>query len=273
MLQIMSEKKPFDLHMHTTASDGVYSPAEMVRKGHEAGLKLIAITDHDTLAGIEEGKAEAEKLGITFISGVEISTKYEGISVDILGYGVTSNARLNDVLLSLRDGREDRALRIIQKFNDIGMPITMEDVLEFSGKGVIARPHIARAIVKKGYVNEYQKVFDDYLADGKPCCIDKVILTPQEGIELIRESGGVAVLAHPVLIGDDELVGRLIEENHFDGIEVWHRKQDFNDQKRYMEMAQQYGLMTTGGSDFHTDEHKLGQFGINWNEIIVDRGA
>ncbi len=268
-MTLLTELKPFDLHLHTYASDGIYSPAEMVRKASEAGIKTIAITDHDTLAGIEEAQRTGEKFGVRVIPGVELSTKYDGKSVDILGYNVSANDTLNDVLIGLRDGREDRALRIIKKFTEIKMPITMDDIREFSQGGVIARPHIAKAIVKKGYISDYQSVFDNYLADGKPCAIEKVIISPQEGIDLIHQSGGIAVLAHPILTGDDDFIRELLSNFNFDGIEVWHRKQTKEDNERYKKMAKEFDLIMTGGSDFHNDEHQLGVFGFEKMEECV----
>lgn len=260
-LNISRTDMPFDLHTHTTASDGVYSPQQLVEKALQIGLKTIAITDHDTLAGIKPALEAARIVHINVIPGVEISTKYKGKSVDILGYNIVNIEDLHNTLSQFRDQREWRALQIIDRFSEIGMPITIEDVKEFSGKGVVARPHIAKAVVKKGYVDDYQTVFDEYLADGKPCAVDKKVLSPQEGIAYIHNSGGKAVLAHPVLIGDDSLVRELLEEHDFDGIEVWHRKQNEADNQRYKKLAEEFQLAMTGGSDFHNDEHRLGDFG------------
>lgn len=251
----------FDLHMHTTASDGDYPPEKMVEKAKNAGLKTIAITDHDTLNGVARAASEGEKLGIKVIPGVELSTKEGKKSVDILGYGLKESAELEKTLARMREGRENRAERIVAKFTEIGMPITMEDVLKFAGGGVIARPHIAKAVVEKGYVSEVQTVFDKYLADGKPCALPKTVLSPAEGIELIHHAGGVAVLAHPVHLHDDELVKKLLDDYDFDGIEVWHREQDEDANERYGAMAESYNLLKTGGSDFHNDQHQLGNFG------------
>ncbi|BCJ87804.1 PHP domain-containing protein [Effusibacillus dendaii] len=250
----------FDLHMHTTASDGVYAPKDLVRKAKETGLKTIAITDHDTLAGVEEAQQAGMELGLQVLPGVEISTKYKGKNVDILGYNMSDWRNLHDKLAAFRDDREARALQIIQRFAELHMPITLEDVKEFSGEGVIARPHIAKAIVKKGYVSDVQTVFDKYLADGGPAAVDKKILSPQEGIDLIHEAGGYAVMAHPVLIDNDNLVRELLAGCSFDGLEVWHRKHDKQDVKRYKQMAEKYELLVTGGSDFHDDQHDLGSF-------------
>lgn len=252
--------KKFDLHMHTTASDGDYAPADLMRKAADAGLQVIAITDHDTLDGIHEAKKAGKELGIEVIAGVELSTKYNGKTVDILGYDLLKTDELHGLLIRMRRGRENRAQVIIEKFAEINMPLSMEDILEFSQGGVIARPHIAKAIVKKGYVSDYQAVFDEYLADGKPCAIDKVIISPQEGIELIHKAGGKAVLAHPVYLEDDALVEQLLQYD-FDGIEVWHRSHTAGDVQRYKAIAKKHNLLMTGGSDFHHDEHTLGQFG------------
>ncbi|MDR6225284.1 PHP domain-containing protein [Desmospora profundinema] len=263
-MRILNDLKPrtFDLHIHTTASDGVYSPSVIVEKAKEAGLTTIAITDHDTLAGVKEAQTAGERLGLNVIAGVEISTKFEGKTVDILGYHIDRIQELHDALTPYRDFREWRAKKIIEKFCSLNMPITLDDVREFSSNSVIARPHIAKAIVKKGYVTDVQTVFDRYLADGKPAAVEKKVLSPEEGIRLIRQAGGLAVLAHPVYIGDDERIRRLLQIG-FDGIEVWHRSHAPEDTKRYIRLAGEFDLIVTGGSDFHMDEHRLGDFGIS----------
>ncbi len=252
--------RKFDLHMHTTASDGEYLPADLVKKASALGLQIIAITDHDTLEGIPEARRMGNELGIEVIAGVELSTKFEGKTVDILGYYLSELNELHQFLAKMRRARENRAQVILEKFAEIGMPLTMEDILEFSQGGVIARPHIAKAVVKKGYVADYQTVFDEYLADGKPCAIDKTNISPKEGIELIHQAGGKAVLAHPVYLQDDQLVEELLKFP-FDGIEVWHRSHTPEDVQRYDKIAEKKGLIKTGGSDFHSDEHNLGNFG------------
>ncbi|HET7522101.1 MAG TPA: PHP domain-containing protein [Bacillales bacterium] len=260
-LKKIVEQGSFDLHMHTTASDGDFSPAEMVQKAAAAGLKTIAVTDHDTLDGVAPAQAAGENLGVRVISGVELSTKEGKTSVDVLGYGLEGSEELQRILSRMREGREDRAIRIVEKFSELGMPLTMDDVRQFAGGGVIARPHIAKAVVQKGYVSDVQSVFDEYLADGKPCALPKVVLSPQEGIDLIHQAGGEAVMAHPVHLHDDDLVRHLLEENNFDGLEVWHREQNKDDNERYYALAQSYNLVMTGGSDFHNDSHQLGRFG------------
>lgn len=256
----------FDLHIHTTASDGMYSPRDLVKMAQAAGLKTIAITDHDTLEGIEEARQAGMEYSVNIIAGIELSTKYKGRNVDILGYYVTENEELTGLLTRMSEGREIRALSIIEKFTELGMPFSLEDVKQFSKGNVIGRPHIAKAVVQKGYVTDYQTVFNEYLADGKPCALDKLILSVEEGIGLIHRAGGKAVLAHPKLLGDDDLVRELMQFP-FDGIEVWHRKQNNDDNAHYQQLANDFQLIMTGGSDFHNDEHFLGQFGLIWEPV------
>lgn len=251
-----------DLHMHTTASDGEYRPADLVRLAREAGLTRIAITDHDTLDGIDEALEAGRQLGVEVIAGVELSTKFRGKSVDVLGYEIQKRNELHALLEEMRKRRENRAELILEQFGKLGMPLTMEEVKAFSGDGVIGRPHIAKAVVKKGYVPDFQTAFDEYLADGKPCAVDKKVLTPEEAIRLIRDAGGYAVLAHPVHLHDDGLVRELLGLG-FDGIEVWHREHGPDEVRRYRALAEEFGLGMTGGSDFHDDRHVLGRFGYD----------
>ncbi|WP_394137997.1 PHP domain-containing protein [Cytobacillus oceanisediminis] len=256
------EEGNFDLHLHTTASDGIYSPSEVVKKAAEKGIKTIAITDHDTIEGITEAKQAGNIFGITVIPGIELSTKYKGKTIDILGYGINETSELSKVLERLRDHRQNRSEIIIKKFCDLGMTITSSDVRKYSKGEVIARPHIAKAVVEKGYAKDTQEVFDLYLGDGKPCSEEKMKLNPLEGIKLIQNAGGQAVLAHPKLIHDDKIIAELMELP-FDGIEVWHRKHGKNDTDRYKKIAAKYLKLITGGSDFHNEEHSIGDFGYD----------
>ncbi|MDQ0269734.1 PHP domain-containing protein [Cytobacillus purgationiresistens] len=252
----------FDLHLHTTASDGTLTPTEIVEKAASKGLKVIAITDHDTLDGLEEAITKGQEYDLTVLSGIELTTKYAGENIDILGYNVTQSPQLQEVLDKIQEHRRNRAKYIIRKFCLIGLYLTEEDVLKHSSGGVIARPHIAKAVVEKGYASSQQEVFDKYLGDGKPCDVDKFVLTPEDAIELIHQSGGQAVLAHPVLIHNDHLVRKLMKLP-FDGIEVWHRKHGKKDVKRYKRMAKEFGKIMTGGSDFHYEGHHIGDFGFH----------
>ncbi|WP_264739401.1 PHP domain-containing protein [Cytobacillus firmus] len=252
----------FDLHLHTTASDGSFSPSEVVEKATEKGIKTIAITDHDTLDGIKEAMEAGKKLNVNVIPGIELSTKYKGKNIDILGYQIHESKELLAVLKKIQDYRENRAQLIVKKFCELGMTITEEDVQKHSKGEVIARPHIAKAVVEKGYAKNTQEVFDIFLGDGKPCAVDKMVLLPEEGIRLIHNAGGIAVLAHPSLIQDDLIVEELMQLS-FDGIEVWHRKHQPDDIIRYKEIGKKYNKLMTGGSDYHNDDHSIGDFGFH----------
>nr|WP_309101256.1 PHP domain-containing protein [Fredinandcohnia onubensis] len=251
----------FDLHLHTTASDGDYSPDKVVEKAREKGITTIAITDHDSLKGLDEAINAGRRMGVNVIRGIELSSKYKGKTVDILGYNINSPKSLENLLEEMKTERETRTLKIIEKFNNLGLTIKMEDIKKHIQGDVIARPHIAKAIVEKGYVKDVQTVFDLYLADGKPCSVDKFIITPSKAINMIHKTGGEAVLAHPKLLNDEALVLELLKFN-FDGIEVWHRKQNRKDNERYAFIANKYNLIMTGGSDFHNDQHQIGEFGF-----------
>lgn len=251
----------FDLHLHTTASDGVFSPSEVVIKAAQKGIKTIAITDHDTIDGIHEAIQTGRKLGITVIPGIELSTKYKEKTIDILGYHIHESKELIDVLKKIKEQRQNRSKMIVNKFCEMGMPITVQDIKRFSKGEVIARPHIAKAVVYKGYAKNTQEVFDLYLGDGKSCAVDKMFLSPLEGIKLIHRAGGVAVLAHPLLIQNETFVEELMQLP-FDGIEVWHRKHGQEDIIRYKNVAEKFEKMMTGGSDFHNEEHEIGEFGF-----------
>ncbi|WP_054949711.1 PHP domain-containing protein [Numidum massiliense] len=248
----------FDLHLHSTASDGVYAPSEVVQLAKKARVQTIALTDHDTLAGVDEARRAGRALGVDVVPGVEISTTYNGRNVDILGYNMTRDRELHEALGEFRRFRETRAQQIIEKLAALNMPLTSSEVKAFSGDGVVARPHIAQALVKKGYVTSVQQAFDTYLGDGKPAAVAKKEMTTAEGIRLIREAGGQAVLAHPVYIGDEQLLHRLLRLG-FDGIEVWHRNHTPQHTRAFLRLAEMYALFVTGGSDFHHDEHQIGK--------------
>jgi predicted metal-dependent phosphoesterase TrpH len=221
-------------------------------------LKCIAVTDHDTLAGVAEAMEAGKAEGLEVIPGVEITTRWQGRQIDILGYNIQEIDRLHQKLAPWREGRIRRAERILEKLAELGIPITMDDVLRISRDGIIARPHIARAIVVKGYALSVQEVFDCYLGDGKPADVPKSELDLREGIRMIRETGGIAVLAHPVYLKNLIQVEEILSAG-LDGIEVWHRKHSRKDAELFLEMARRRRLFVTGGSDFHGDEHRLGR--------------
>ncbi|NBD26423.1 PHP domain-containing protein [Paenibacillus glycinis] len=245
-----------DLHTHTTASDGLQRPADNVAMAKSRGLAAIAITDHDTVDGIAEALEAGERLGITVVPGVEISTVAEGIDIHILGYYMAwDNAEWRGKLSRLQGSRELRNEMIIGKLNELGLAISWEEVLEEAkaqGKdgGSMGRPHIAAVLVKKAYAASMQEAFDRYLGQDGAAYANPPRLHPFEALEWIREAGGTGVIAHPGLYRNDELVKAIIAKGA-QGIEVYHPDHDEADEARYLKLAREHGLIVTGGSDFH----------------------
>jgi 3',5'-nucleoside bisphosphate phosphatase len=249
--------KRYDLHTHTQASDGMQPPADNVRWAKEKGLAGVAITDHDTVAGLEEALEEGRRTGITVIPGVEISTRAGGKDIHILGYFMDyHNKEFLERLEKLRQARDTRNDLILSRLRSLGVDITLEEVVATMGRPLapdesIGRPHMADTLVQKGYAKDMRDAFDRYLAEGAPGYVSVPRVEPAEAISWIREAGGVPVVAHPGLYGDDGLVRSIIEQAKPAGLEVRHSDHDAAAEKRYAAMAAHYGLIATGGSDFH----------------------
>ncbi len=243
-----------DLHMHTNCSDGLLSPEELVAAAKQAGLGYIAITDHDTVDGIcqlyEQGLYPAS--GIKIIPGIEFSAHHPESEIHILGYNVDIyNRELRDRLNDVVEGRWTRFSNMVEKIQALGYDISETDVLEIAdGSTSISRSHVAQAMVKKGYFTSVKDVFDQLLVKGKPAYVSHFRLEPGEIIDLIKNSGGTPVLAHPKLIYNDELVEELLKKG-IEGIEAIYPKHDEEDTARYLAMADKYNLLVTGGSDYH----------------------
>lgn len=242
-----------DLHTHTKASDGTCEPAENVRLAKEAGLAALAITDHDTVAGIPEAMEAARALGVEIIPGVEVSSVGKGQDIHVLGYFVPyEDPAFEERLFRLRETRHERNQLLIARLQELGIDISLEKVYrrkQGTDKN-IGRPHIAEELMEMGVVSTIAEAFDKYLGKGGAAYVNPPRITPQEAITLIKEAGGVAVLAHPGLYDDDELVQELIAFG-LDGIEVNHPDNDEVQKMRYSKWAAQYGMVVTGGSDFH----------------------
>ncbi|UOF89426.1 PHP domain-containing protein [Fodinisporobacter ferrooxydans] len=246
-----NESDLFDLHAHTTKSDGTYTPAELVRLAVEKGLAGIAVTDHDTLNGIEEARIAAVSAGIEIVPGVELNTVYNGREIHVLGYFIDeTNESFLQLCKQLREGRVNRAEMIIERLQEAGCSITMEDVLAYAQGDAIGRPHIARVLVQKGYCSTLQEAFDRYLVPGKPGFVERMKLHPQKAVQAIREARGCPVLAHPGLIGDDALIYDL-HRHGLGGIETEHPDHSPLQRQHYQTIAVQLQLIATGGSDFH----------------------
>ncbi|MFZ5453779.1 MAG: PHP domain-containing protein [Thermodesulfobacteriota bacterium] len=248
-----------DLHTHSTASDGSYPPAEVVRLAKDAGLKAMALTDHDTVDGLAEALAAGEELGVEVIPGVEISTRYAGDTMHILGYFLDfRSGRLAERLAVLQQARKDRNPKIIAKLNALGIPVTIEQVERLSGGGQVGRPHIARALLESGYVTTMQQAFDIYLKNGGKAYVAKYRFPPAEALGMIREAGGVPVLAHPFTLelGSAGALRDLLRDLQalgLAGIEVFYADHSPEQEALYLKLAAELGLLVTGGSDFHGD--------------------
>ncbi|KGE16702.1 PHP domain-containing protein [Paenibacillus wynnii] len=246
-----------DLHTHTQASDGMQPPAENVRLARVKGLAAVAITDHDTVAGISEALEAGIQYGITVVPGVEISTRAGGKDIHVLGYYVDSG---NDLFLSrlaeLRNTRAQRNEAILLKLQNLGISITMESVVAGMGRELkpdesIGRPHIADELVRLGAAVDMRDAFNRYLAEGAAAYVSPPRITPVEACQWIIEAGGAPVLAHPGLYGDDGLVRSIVEQGAFKGIEVYHSDHGPAEEEHYLALAEEFEMVVTGGSDFH----------------------
>jgi len=246
-----------DLHLHTTASDGSFRPAEVVALAEGKGFAVISITDHDTVDGLEEALQEGQKRGIEVIPGIELSTLYGDLEVHILGYYIDrEDKQLRSLLRRFIESRKTRAFKMIEKLNEMGIDITAERVKELAGSEFVGRPHIAKAMVEKGYISEVSEAFtEDYIGRGGRAYVERFKLSPEEAIGLILDIGGVPVLAHPGYLSsgeslDDGMIGRFVESG-LKGIEVFYSKHTEKQTQYYMDIAKRYRLLVTGGSDCH----------------------
>lgn len=257
-------KTYIDLHIHSTASDGTLTPAEVVssamaQAGNTKDPVVIALTDHDTVAGVPEFMKEAAKYKdrLTAIPGVEISTDYNGVEIHVLGYNIDiNNAPLLERLKVCRESRDGRNEKIIKKLQEQGFEITMDDIRPADPNETIARPHIAKQLLKKHYVSSVKEAFDKYLAEGRCCYVERIMPTPQEAISLIKNSGGIAVLAHLMYYKKldaaqkAELTAQL-KEAGLTGIEAYYNTYTPEEEEFVKSLAKQHALLHTGGTDFH----------------------
>lgn len=239
-----------DLHMHSTASDGALSPTSVVEEAARVGLPVIALTDHDTLAGIEEARAAGAPLGVRVVAGVELSAVEEEREVHLLGLHLERFDAIDRPLASFRATRVDRARHIVEKLHALGVPVSLHAVLAEAGDGAVGRPHVARALVAGGFVRDLREAFDRWLGDGRPAYAPKERLTLEQGVALIHAAGGLAVLAHP---GAEATRPRLeaLRAVGLDGVEVLHPSHGAEETRRIGALAQELDLVPSGGSDWH----------------------
>lgn len=266
--------KIIDLHVHSTASDGTFTPAELVEEAASLGISAIAITDHDSVSGIEEALTAGAENGVEVVPGVELSTEYMDTEIHVVGLFIDWH---NEVLLrqlhAFRDNRDNRNLKMIDRLRQEGFSITAEAIYERNPDAVIARPHIARYLVDTNQVKDMQTVFDKYIGDGCKCYVDRMKITPMRAVELIHEAGGTAILAHPCLYKmkrkEIEVMVQEMIAAGLDGIEAVYSCNQGSDEKDYKEMAARYGLLVSGGSDFHGSNKPYIKLGTGKGNLTV----
>lgn len=239
-----------DLHMHSTASDGSRTPADVVRAARAASLAAIALTDHDSVAGLAEAQLVGAELGVRIVNGVELSAVEGEVETHILGLHLQDTGVLERGLGALREMRERRASRIVELLNDAGVKVEYDDVLAQAAGGALGRPHVARAMVASGWATDVRDAFDRYLGAGKPAYVAKDQLALPDAIAMIHEAGGLAVLAHPGYSGTRERLEALAALG-LDGIEVKHPGHSASDTARLKGLVELLGLVASGGSDWH----------------------
>lgn len=242
-----------DLHIHTTASDGRYSSVEIVQKAASLGLETIAISDHDTVNGIEP----ALKIAVAFpqmkvIPAVELSTDVPTGEIHVLGYYINYlNQEFEADLTRMRTSRLDRAHKIIDKLGQLGINIEYDRVRHIAGDGTLGRPHIAQAMLEKGYIQDFKEAFNKYIGHGCPAYVERDKLTPAEAVQLIVKTGGLPVLAHPLTVGAVESTIIELKEAGLVGMEVYYAAYSFEELSPLLGLAYKYGLIATGGTDYH----------------------
>ncbi len=241
-----------DLHVHSTASDGVLTPEALVDDAARLGLRAIALADHDSVEGVAAALEAGGKQGLLVVPAVELTaTAEDGRDMHILGYRIDHrDRRLLDRLVQLREWRRKRALSMIQALREGGYHLDPEAVMRLAGEGSVGRAHIARALEESGEVSSAGEAFRELIGHGRPFYIAKPGTLPEDIISLVRSACGIPVLAHPGISRVDDLLGRLAAAG-LQGIEVWHSEHSAADTKRYAEIARRRGLVATGGSDFH----------------------
>jgi hypothetical protein len=238
-----------DLHSHSTASDGALAPEAVVETAAAAGLVAFALTDHDTLAGVAAAQDAGRRLGVRIVPGVELSLMDGEREVHMLGLHIARVDALQAELEAVRDTRKSRAEEIVSRLNGLGVPITADAVFAQAGGGAVGRPHVARALIAGG-VRDQREAFDRYLGAGRPANVEKQRITIADGIQLIHDCGGLAVIAHPGGDGRRERVEPLLALG-LDGLEVRHPGHSAEDMLRIEALADHFGLVKSGGSDWH----------------------
>jgi predicted metal-dependent phosphoesterase TrpH len=240
-----------DLHLHTFFSDGTFTPEELVERASKLGFSAIALTDHDTVEGCERAAVACAASQMEFIPGAELTAEHADTEVHILAYFVdTQNQVLLTRIAGFQSVRQNRIREMVAAINKLGVPLKVEDVFALANCKSPGRPHVARAMVKAGLVANLDEAFERFLKKGRPAWVPKTKMSALEGVELIHQAGGLAVMAHPGLNRTDEIIPDLVAAG-LDGIECFHTKHSTVMAERYLEIAEKYDLLVTGGSDCH----------------------
>jgi predicted metal-dependent phosphoesterase TrpH len=242
-----------DLHLHSTASDGRFSPTELVSKAADEGLAVIALTDHDTVGGIAAALEVAQAFpGVRLIPGIEISTDIDEGEVHILGYFIDyTDCYLEAALEKMRNSRWDRARQIVARLEEMGRPVDWERVCEIAGGGTIGRPHIAQAMLERGHIESFREAFDKYINRDGPAYVEREKVTPSEAVKLVVQAKGLPVLAHPLTVPEPEQLVIKLKTVGLIGIEAHYASYATEDVQRLVSIADRCNLIATGGTDFH----------------------
>jgi predicted metal-dependent phosphoesterase TrpH len=251
-----------DLHTHTVASDGTYRPSELVAEAARRGVRVLAVTDHDSTDGLAEAIETARAYPpLTIVPGIEINCDVEGAEIHVLGYGMEYEAQwFQDFCRAQREDRRARVYRTAERLADLGLPIDVERVFALVQEGSAGRPHIARVMLERGYVKTVREAFDRYLAAGKPAHVPRRKLTPEDAVRLLRRAGGAPVFAHPGLADRDALIPSMVEAGLM-GIECYYSEHSPAQRGAYLDLCRQYDLVATGGSDFHGPQVRAATLG------------
>ena len=240
-----------DLHLHTFFSDGTFSPEELAGHGQRLGFAALALTDHDSVEGCERMTAACGAAGIEFIAGTELTAEYQDTELHLLGYFLdTQNQKLITEIARFQAVRQNRIREMVARLNELGVPLEVETVFALANCKSPGRPHVARALAKAGLVKNLDEAFERFLKKNRPAWVPKAKMSALEGVDLIHQAGGVAVMAHPGLNRTDEIIPALVDAG-LDGIECFHTKHSASTSERYLAIAEKHHLLVTGGSDCH----------------------
>ncbi|MFC1637517.1 PHP domain-containing protein [Candidatus Margulisiibacteriota bacterium] len=257
---------PADLHIHTTFSDGTLGPEEIVRLAKKAGLTTIAITDHDVVAGIDQAQQAGQAVGLEVIPGIELTTEDLDTEIHILGYFIDHHdPGLIEIITRIQKSREERIFKICEKLKGLGVDLGPEKVFELAGHRAAGRPHVARALLADGHIKDFKEAFIRYIGFNGPAYVSHYKLSPEEAIKLVMAAGGVPVYGHPAVSNRDQVIPELIKAG-LAGIEAYYGGHNHSQTRHYLKLAEKYGLLVTGGSDFHGGstgrEIELGQLSL-----------